>query len=296
MGLIRFDGRVAVVTGAGGGLGRSYAHELAARGASVVVNDVGAAGDASLAEAVVAEIRGQGGVAVANRHSVTDPDGGRAIVETALDAFGRVDVLVNNAGFLRDRSFSKLSDEDIDDVLDVHLRGAFRVTQPAFAAMKERGYGRIVFTTSSVALFGNFGQANYASAKLGLVGLARSLAVEGARSGIKVNVVAPSAATGLTRGMFGEHEHRFRPEQVTPMTLFLASEACERTGEVYWAGGGRFAQVRFTQTAGWIGDGVGPEEVRDHLGEITDDADAFEPVDAMDELRRITGMLGVTLG
>jgi NAD(P)-dependent dehydrogenase (short-subunit alcohol dehydrogenase family) len=293
---VNFDGRVAIVTGAGGGLGRSYAVELAARGAAVVINDIARDG-VSPADDVVAQIRDAGGRAVASHHSVTEDGAGAAIVDAALSHFGRLDILINNAGFLRDRSFAKLSTEDIDDVLGVHLRGAFRVSQPAFVAMKERGYGRIVFTSSSVGLFGNFGQANYAAAKLGLVGLARSLAVEGAKAGIRVNVVAPSAATGLTKGMYGQHEHRFRPEQVTPMTLYLASEECAETGEIFWAGGGRFAQVRIVQSQGWVNDDgeVTVEDIRDRIEQIGDETDAFVPVDAMDELRRITSQLGITL-
>jgi NAD(P)-dependent dehydrogenase (short-subunit alcohol dehydrogenase family) len=291
---IRFDGQVAVVTGSGAGLGRTYALELARRGAAVVVNDL----RPDAADSAVAEIGAAGGKAVANYDSVTAVQGGAAIISAAISNYGRVDILINNAGFLRDRSFGKLTSAEIDDVLDVHLRGAFRVTQPAFAVMKEQQYGRIVLTTSSVGLFGNFGQTNYAAAKMGLVGLARALAVEGARAGIKVNVVAPSAATGMTQGIFGQHAERFRPEQVTPMSVFLASKECPGTGQIFWAGGGRFARVAITQTAGWVADGgdVTPEDIRDHLDAITDPAMAFTPVDAMDELATITQMLGVELG
>lgn len=294
MGDVRFEGQVAVVTGAGGGLGRTYALEFAARGAAVVVNDVGRPG----ADAVVAEIIAAGGRAVPSYASVTEPHGGRELIDVARSTYGRLDVLVNNAGFLRDRSFAKLSDQEIDDVLSVHLRGGFRVTQPAFVMMKEQGYGRIVFTSSSVGLFGNFGQANYCAAKMGLVGLARAVAVEGARAGIKVNVVAPSAATALTGGMFGPHAERFRPEQVTPLTVLLASGECPGSGGIFWAGGGRFARVDIVQTAGWIaaGDTVTVEDVRDHWAQINDTSETFSPVDAMDELGRIAGMLGVELG
>src|SRR5688572_27426484 len=184
-----FDGRVAIVTGAGRGLGRAYALELARQGASVVVNDIGGAG------AVVDEIVAAGGRAVASGDSVSTPEGGQAIVDRALDAFGAVDAVLNNAGIVRDRSFAKLERPDLEAVLDVHLRGAFHVSQPAFRAMKERGYGRLLFITSGSGLFGNFGQANYAAAKMGLVGLTRTVAIEGARYGIAANAIAPLANT-----------------------------------------------------------------------------------------------------
>ena len=200
---IRFDGQCVVITGAGGGLGRAYAHLLAARGASVVVNDPGGdvhgSGDnRNAADSVVEEIRDAGGEAVAEYSSVATPDGGLAIVETALDAYGRVDALIHNAGILRDRSFLNLTDEDIGAVIDVHLKGAFYVGQPAFAWMKEAGYGRIVLTSSGSGLFGNFGQANYGAAKTGVLGLMRVLSDEGERYGIRVNTVAPSARTAAS--------------------------------------------------------------------------------------------------
>jgi len=201
---IRFDGQAAIVTGAGGGLGRTYALELARRGAMVLVNDLGGARDGSgsstrPADAVVEEITAAGGTAVANYDSVATVEGGQAIVQAALDAFGRVDILINNAGILRDKSFAKMTPDMWQAVLDVHLHGAFHVTQPAFQVMKERGYGRIVFTTSAAGLFGNFGQANYSAPKMGLVGLMNTLKIEGAKYDIKVNTVAPLAATRLTR-------------------------------------------------------------------------------------------------
>jgi len=190
---IRFDGRVAIVTGAGGGLGREHALLLAARGAKVVVNDLGGAvdgtgGSAGPAERTAKEIKGLGGVAVADGNTVATPEGGKAIVHTALDAFGRVDVVVNNAGILRDKAFHNLTPELLDPVLDVHLKGAFHVTRPAWARMREAGYGRVLLTASNAGILGNFGQANYGAAKMGLVGLARVLAQEGARYGIKVRV------------------------------------------------------------------------------------------------------------
>ena len=203
---IGFDGHVAIVTGAGGGLGRSHALLLASRGARVVVNDLGGnpdgtGADASPANKVVEEIRAAGGEAVANHDSVATPEGGKAIVQTALDAFGTVDIVVNNAGILRDKSFTKTPPEDFDILIDVHLKGAINVSQPAFAVMKEKGFGRFVHTTSGSGLFGNFGQANYASAKTGLLGLSNVIAIEGAKANITSNVIAPIAKSRLTENL-----------------------------------------------------------------------------------------------
>ena len=203
---IRFDQRVAIVTGAGGGLGRVYALEFAKRGAKVVVNDLGGArdgsgeGSQSPAQKVVEEIRAQGGEAVANYDTVATPEGGERIVKAALDAFGTVDILINNAGILRDKSLLKMEPETWQAVLDVHLNGAYHVTKPAFAVMKEKGYGRIVLTTSAAGLYGNFGQTNYSSAKMGLVGFMNTLKLEGAKYNIKVNTIAPMAAYRLKIG------------------------------------------------------------------------------------------------
>ena len=235
---INFDGRVAVVTGAGGGLGRTYALELARRGAAVVVNDLGGAvdgrgGDDTAAQRVVDEIAAQGGEAAPNYDSVSTPDGGRAVVQTALDRFGKIDIVINNAGILRDKSFLKLSWEDLDAVLDVHLKGAFYVTQPAFAAMKEQGYGRLVFTASNAGVFGNFGQSNYGAAKSGLVGLSNVLALEGAKYDIKSNVICPVARTRMTEELLGGFADQLDPHLVTPMVVYLASEACAVTHEVF---------------------------------------------------------------
>ena len=200
---ISFDGRVAIVTGAGGGLGRSHALLLAERGASIVVNDLGGdvhgnGGSDSAAQKVVDEIKARGGNAIANHDSVATPDGGRAIVKTAVDAFGKVDIVINNAGILRDKAFHKMDDDMINAVIDVHLTGAFFVTKPAFEIMRDQGYGRIVSTTSGTGLFGNFGQSNYGAAKAGLVGLTRTLSLEGAMHNIKANVIAPIAGTRMT--------------------------------------------------------------------------------------------------
>ncbi len=243
---IRFDDRVAVVTGAGAGLGRVYALELAARGCKVVVNDLGGAADGrgdskNAADAVVEEIRQAGGEAVASYDSVATPEGGEAIINAALSAFGRIDIVINNAGILRDRSFVKLGPEDWKAVLDVHLAGAYHVTRPAFAKMREQGYGRIVFTTSAAGLFGNFGQTNYSAAKLGLVGLMNSLKLEGLKYDIKVNTVAPIARTRLTEDILPpDLLERMRPEFVAPLVLYLCSKECPVTGSIYNAGMGYY--------------------------------------------------------
>lgn len=288
---IGFAGEVAIVTGAGGGLGRSYARELARRGARVVVNDLGGALDGkgasrTAADTVVAEIIAGGGQAVASHHSVATPEGGEAIVECALETFGTVDILINNAGILRDRTFAKMSLEDWDAVTKVHLYGAFHVTQPAFQVMKDKGYGRILFTSSAAGLFGNFGQANYAAAKMGVVGLSSVLALEGAKYGVTSNVVSPIAASRLTEGLMGEMAATVQPELVTPLVVYLASRGCEGTHGVYSAGGGRFAQVFVGVGPGWFaGEGVHPsvEDVAAHIGSIGAEDDFQFPMSAVEE-------------
>lgn len=272
---LRFDGRVAVITGAGGGLGRAHALLLASRGAQVVVNDVGGALDgqgasATPGEAVVAEISAFGGSAVANRDSVATAAGGRAIIDTAMDAFGRVDILVNNAGILRDQAFHKMDDEAIDAVIDVHLKGALHVTRPAFAIMREQGYGRIVSTSSASGLFGNFGQANYGAAKAGLAGLTRVLALEGAGRGIKANAIAPIAATRMTQDVLGDLLALVTPESVSAVVTYLAHEDCAVTGNFYSVAGGRVARIFVAETQGTVLPGITPEAVRDSLDEIDD--------------------------
>jgi 3-hydroxy-3-methylglutaryl CoA synthase/NAD(P)-dependent dehydrogenase (short-subunit alcohol dehydrogenase family)/putative sterol carrier protein len=265
---IRFDERVAIVTGAGGGLGRTYALELAKRGARVLVNDLGGARDGtgqstSAADAVVNEIIAAGGQAVANYDSVTTPEGGERIVQAALDAFGRVDILINNAGILRDKSFPKMTPDLWQAVLDVHLLGAFNVTAPAFRAMREQGYGRIVLTTSAAGLFGNFGQANYSAAKLGLVGLMNTLKLEGAKYGIKVNTAAPLALTRLTEDVLpGDLAPKLKPELVAPLVLYLCSEQCAGSGLVLNAGMGFFGRAAVVNGPGLtLGDGQHPPSI-----------------------------------
>ena len=273
---IRFDDRVAIVTGAGGGLGKTYALELARRGAKVVVNDLGGAADgtgagSSMADEVVKEIEAAGGMAVANYDSVSTPEGGEAIVQTAVDNFGKVDIVINNAGILRDKSFSKLEPENLEIVLDVHLKGAFFVSQPAFRVMKENNFGRFIFTASGAGIFGNFGQTNYGAAKMGLVGLSSVLAVEGAKNNIKCNVIAPIARTRLTEQLLGPMAEHLDPAFVTPLVVYLCSEACELTHEIFDVGGGRYARIFVGLCPGWTAPKGGPPAVEDieaNLGTI----------------------------
>jgi NAD(P)-dependent dehydrogenase (short-subunit alcohol dehydrogenase family)/acyl dehydratase len=260
---IRFDGRVAVITGAGGGLGRVYALELARRGAKIVVNDLGGArdgageGSTTPARKVVEEIKAAGGEAVANFDNVATPEGGERIVKSALDAFGTVDILINNAGILRDKSLLKMDPETWQAVLDVHLRGAYHVTRPAFAVMKEKGYGRIVMTTSAAGLYGNFGQTNYSSVKMALIGLMNTLKLEGAKYDIKVNTVAPIAASRLMADVIPpDFLEKMKPEFVSPLVLFLCSEQCPATGRIYNAGVGFYNRAAVMTSPGTvIGDG-----------------------------------------
>ncbi|MFP5218484.1 MAG: SDR family NAD(P)-dependent oxidoreductase [Actinomycetes bacterium] len=288
---ISFDGRVAIVTGAGGGLGRTYALDLAARGASVVVNDLGGSvdgkgGDDTAAQKVVDEIKASGGEAVPNYDSVSTPEGGESIVQTAVDAFGKVDVVINNAGILRDKSFVKMEWDDLKAVIDVHLMGAFYVSRPAFKIMKENGYGRFVFTASN-ATFGHFGQTNYAAAKMGLVGLSNTLAVEGARAGILSNVIMPVAKTRMTEELLGDFANYLAPELVTPMVTFLCSEANTVTHGAFSAAGGRYAAVNWTLGKGWFaGPDARPtaEDIQAHLDEIQSTEGFIIPGSTTDEI------------
>jgi len=271
-----FDGKVAIVTGAGRGIGRSEALLLASEGARVVVNDLGGSGagegaDQTPAQQVVDEIKAAGGEAVADTNSVATPEGGAAIVQTAIDAFGKVDVVVNNAGILRDKSFTGMNPDLMNPVLDVHLKGAFHVSQPAFVKMKEQGYGRIVSTSSAAGIFGNFGQTNYGAAKMGLVGLTRVLAVEGAKYNIKANAIAPLAMTRMTENIMGDRlRDKLGPEKVSPLVAFLAHEDCPVSGQTFSVGGGRVAHVFIAETQGWFDADLTPEGVRDNWGTITD--------------------------
>ncbi len=277
-----FDGKVAIITGAGGGLGRQHALLLAKRGALVVINVLGGAvdgsgSDASAAQRVVDEIKALGGEAVADHNSVATPEGGAAIVQTAIDTFGKVDIVVNNAGILRDKSFHNLTPDLTNAVLDVHLKGAFHVTQPAFVKMREQGYGRIISTSSAAGLFGNFGQANYGAAKMGLVGFTRVLAVEGERFNIKANVIAPLALTRMTEEIMGVLKDKVSPEQVSPMVAFLAHEDCPTSGEVFSVAGGRVARVFLAETPGFTKNGLTVEDIRDNWSTITKEDGYFVP-------------------
>jgi NAD(P)-dependent dehydrogenase (short-subunit alcohol dehydrogenase family) len=277
-----FDGKVAIITGAGGGLGRQHALLLAKRGALVVINDLGGAvdgsgSDASAAQRVVDEIKALGGEAVADHNSVATAEGGAAIVQTAIDTFGKVDIVVNNAGILRDKSFHNLTPDLTNAVLDVHLKGAFHVTQPAFVKMREQGYGRIISTSSAAGLFGNFGQANYGAAKMGLVGFTRVLAVEGERFNIKANVIAPLALTRMTDEIMGVLKDKVSPEQVSPMVAFLAHEDCPTSGEVFSVAGGRVARVFLAETPGFTKNGLTVEDIRDNWSTITKEDGYFVP-------------------
>ena len=277
MAQIDFDGRVAIVTGAGGGLGRSHALLLASRGAKVVVNDLGGSRDGSgggsaMADTVVTEIAEAGGEAVANYDGVHTWEGGQSIVQSALDAFGRVDVVVNNAGILRDTSFAKLDEAQLDLVVKVHLYGGFHVARAAWPHLKDQGYGRIVNTTSGSGLYGNFGQSNYSAAKLGLVGLTRTLAIEGAKYGITSNVIAPIAMSRMTEDVMPPALlERLEPDHVSPLVAYLASEVCTDTGRIYSVGGGYMARVAILEGEGATFDGVPtPDDVADAWDRINE--------------------------
>ncbi|GAA3751027.1 NAD(P)-dependent dehydrogenase (short-subunit alcohol dehydrogenase family) [Spinactinospora alkalitolerans] len=267
---LRFDGRVAIVTGAGQGLGRAHALGLAARGAKVVVNEAdGAAETGGAAAEVVEQIRGKGGSALAHTGDIATEEGAQSLVEEALDVFGRVDVVVNNAGILRDKSFKNITVAEWDDVVNMHLRGSFLVSRAAFSHLREHGYGRIINTTSPSGLFGNFGQSNYSAAKMGVVGLTKSLSIEGAKYDITANAIAPVAYTRMTEDAFpAEAATRLRPEQVTPLVVWLAHEDCTTTGEVYSVGGGRVARVFVAEGPGVVIPDAGAEDIHDNWPDI----------------------------
>ena len=294
---IQFEDKVVIVTGAGGGLGRAHALLFAQHGARVVVNDLGGStqgegANASAADKVVAEIRAAGGTAVANYDSVTDGD---KIVQTALDNFGRIDVLVNNAGILRDKSFHKMEDADWDLVYKVHVEGAYKVTRAARPPLREQNYGRIIFTASTSGIYGNFGQSNYGMAKLGLYGLTRTLAIEGRKNNILVNAIAPTGATRMTEGLLPPQVfEQLKPELVSPLVVFLGSEQCQDTSGLYEVGGGWMGKVRWERSLGAGFDpqvGFSPEDVAAHWAQIGDFTDARHPKDNMEALSEMLANL-----
>ena len=312
---LRFDGQVTVVTGAGGGLGKQYALLLAARGARIVVNDTGGsvAGDGSNIEAAHAaaeEIRRQGGQAVADTHSVTSPEGGQAIVDTALRAWGRVDIVINNAGIVGDAPFEEMTADRLNPLIDVHLKGAFYATRPAWTVMREQRYGRILNTCSAAGILGAERMSNYGAAKTGLIGFTRVLAAEGAGHNIKVNAIAPIAytrmlarelesATGQRAGeneaaaqavlddLVGQYLQKLDPALVAPVAAFLTHRECPVSGEIYTVGAGHVARFFIGRTKGFYRPGLSVEDVRDHLHEIRDEAGYTVPGGPADEMTEL---------
>lgn len=290
---VRFDGRVAIVTGAGGGLGRSHALLLASRGAKVVVNDLGGSRDGTgapsseMANKVVEEIRSAGGEAVADAHGVDTYEGGEAIVKTALDAYGTVDIVIANAGILRDRAFHNITEEDWDKIYAVHVKGSFDVIQPAFRIMRQNNYGRIIVTTSNAGLYGNFGQANYSSAKTALLGFASTLELEGAKYNIKANVIAPVAASRLTEDVMPPPVlEKLKPEYVSPMVAYLCSEECQVSGQIFTAGGGYFGRAAIVEGTGAVLPQASIEDIRDNFAKISDLSGSEEFANAFDEVSK----------
>jgi len=301
MAKIDFTGRVAIVTGAGAGLGRQYALELAKRGAKVVVNDLGGSRDGvgssdAAAKKVVDEIKALGGQAAPNYDNVATAQGGENIVKTAIDAFGKVDILINNAGILRDKTFTKMEEENWDTVMAVHLRGAYCVSKPAFNKMRESGYGRIIMTTSGAGLFGNFGQSNYASAKMGLIGLTNVLKLEGAKYNIKVNVIVPVAASRLTEDVLPpQFFEKMKPDFIAPAVLYMCSELCQDSGMIINATLGYFSRSAvMTGPGAFLSDGTrvpSPEEVMESWNKIK----SLENPKYFDQLPEMFGVLGPLL-
>jgi len=289
---IGFDGQVAIVTGAGHGLGRQHALQLAARGARVVTNDLGGAvdgtgADAGPAQQVADEINAAGGEAVADTNSVASQAGGEAIVQTAVDAFGRVDIVINNAGILREKAFHSLTADLLDPVLHVHLYGAFWVTLPAWKLMREQGYGRVVNTTSAAGLFGNFGQTNYGAAKMGLVGFTKALAQEGRKRNVLANVIAPGARTRMTEEILGPMADALDPELVAPAVVYLASDQCDVTGQILSVAGGRVSRVVVAEPLGYYSKDLTPEQVRDNWETIASLDELIVPDNANEEIGQL---------
>lgn len=286
--MLRFDGRVVIVTGAGGGLGRTYALLFASRGAKVVVNDLGGSTSGEgkstkAADVVVQEIRNAGGIAVANYDSVLE---GEKIVKTALDNFGRVDIVINNAGILRDVSFPKMTDKDWDLIFDVHVKGAYSVTKAAWPHMRKNEYGRVIMTSSATGLYGNFGQANYGAAKAALYGFARTLAKEGEKYNIFCNTIAPVAASRMTeKVMSAELLQELKPELVAPLVAYLCHESSTENGGLFEVGAGWVAKVRLQRAEGvFIGKSISPEKIRDNWSKICDFSVAYYPESSADQV------------
>lgn len=308
---LQFDERVAVITGAGGGLGKEYALLLASRGARIVVNDTGGSvtgdgSDGGAADAVAAEIGQAGGQAVPDTHSVTTPEGGKAIVDTAIRAWGRVDIVINNAGIVRDAPFEDMTANLLEPLLDVHLKGAFHVTRPAWKVMREQRYGRVVNTCSAAGILGAERMSNYGAAKTGLIGFTRVLAAEGADHDIKVNAVAPIAYTRMLAhsvdgagrpedasaqavldDLVGQYLRKLDPALVAPVVAYLAHQDCPVSGEIYTAGAGHVARFFIGRTTGFYSPALSLEDVRDHLGEIRDETGYTVPAGPADEMSQL---------
>ncbi len=302
---LRFDGEVALVTGAGNGLGRAHAMLLAERGAAVVVNDLGSPTmggqdrDDGPAESVAEEIRRAGGTAVSNSDSVATREGAASMVATAIEEFGQLDIVINNAGIIRNRTFLNIDEYEFEPVLDVHVKGAFFVTRPAYEHMKSRGYGRIVNTSSGSGLFGSFGQSAYAAAKAAIVGLTKTLAIEGRRYGIAVNAIAPGALTRMTGDVLGDGsatadlfglsgaalEARMGPQQVAPAVVYLAHRSCQLNGETLSASGGRVGRAFIAVTPGIYDDDLTIESVADGIDQIVDETGYLVPTSVDEEMQ-----------
>ncbi len=293
---IRFDGKVAVITGAGGGLGKAYAKLLASRGAKVVVNDLGGTfdgtgSDSTPAQQVVDEIKAEGGEAVANYDSVAEWASAEKIIQAAIDNFGRIDILINNAGILRDKSFLKMELEDYHKIMDVHLNGTFYCSKAAFSHMKGQTYGRIVSTASAAGLYGNFGQINYGAAKLGIVGMMNCVAQEGVRYNIKANTIVPTAGTRLTFTVMPEDViGKVKPDFVAPMVAWLCSDNCEDSGKIFSAGGGYFSRAAIVEGPGVVFDSkqeISVDMVAEKIDQVKNLEGAQEFSSAMEQVGTI---------
>jgi 3-hydroxyacyl-CoA dehydrogenase/3a,7a,12a-trihydroxy-5b-cholest-24-enoyl-CoA hydratase len=291
-------GRTVLVTGAGGGLGRQHALLFGKYGANVVVNDLGGSADGSgkgsaMADAVVEEIKAAGGNAVANYDSVSSPEGAEAMVKQAIDAFGSIDIVINNAGILRDKSFVKMTDQDWDLVQAVHVKGAYYVTKAAWPHMRENKWGRVIMTASGSGIYGNFGQANYSCAKMGLVGFGQTLALEGEKYNIKTNVIAPVAISRMTESLMPEQVHdMIKPYFVSPLVVFLCSEQCDANGEVYEVGAGAFCRVETLRAKGLA---VKPGEGEISLEAVAENWDKINDMSDAEVCRSLADSTGMTL-